>query len=100
MSYEYNLLALVSVIKHIVKNLDERLLKLDQRLLNLCSQRRRKQSRARLASGAVPKFWKNQKYVWRDAKHIFDFFKIWYFSKFRYFGKEQIILRMRDACAK
>ena len=38
MSYEYNLLVLVSVIKHVVKNLDEPLLKLDQRLLNLCSK--------------------------------------------------------------
>ena len=28
MSYEYNLLVLVAVIKHVVKNLDERLLNL------------------------------------------------------------------------
>ncbi len=34
MSYEYNLLVLVAVIKHVVKNLDERLLKLDQRVRN------------------------------------------------------------------
>ncbi len=40
MSYEYNnLLVLVSVITHVIKNLDERLLKLDQRLLNLCSNK-------------------------------------------------------------
>ena len=38
MSYEYNLLVLVAVIKHVVKNLDERLLKLDQHLLNRCSK--------------------------------------------------------------
>ena len=38
MPYEYNNLLVVSVIKPVVKNLDERLLKLDQRLLNLYSK--------------------------------------------------------------